>query len=177
MASTDGPQGLAGTQRHLVTSTDVHHLVAATSPAGIDTRRARSFDGARPEGPGLSAAKRSRPAVGAILAALKLALDEFAAFVFPRTHKHTHANANTDANTPTRCGYRAATLPCAMDAPFGFSASYHHHHRFDDKSPSKRRRDSDSRATPSPRLKVKRKGLMTIACHVRLPPKKAFALD
>ena len=26
-----------GTQRHLVTSTDVHHLGAATSPAGIDT--------------------------------------------------------------------------------------------------------------------------------------------
>ena len=82
-----------GTQRHLVTSTDVHHLVAATSPAGIDTRRARSFDGARPEG--LS----PRSEVGlrlALLAALKLALDEFAAFVF------RPCTASYDIVCPTR---------------------------------------------------------------------------
>ena len=67
------------TQRHLVTSTDVHHLVVATSPAGMDTRRGPSNDWARPEG----LSPRCRYGLRlAILAALKLALDAFAAFVF-----------------------------------------------------------------------------------------------
>lgn len=67
------------TQRHLVTSTDVHHLVVAASPAGIDTRRRHSNGWARPEG----LYPRCRYGLRlALLAALKLALDAFAAFVF-----------------------------------------------------------------------------------------------
>ena len=68
-----------GTQRHLGTSTDAHHLVSASSLADMSKVRGRSVDGARPEG--LS----PRSEVGlrlAVLAALQLALAEFGGFVF-----------------------------------------------------------------------------------------------